>query len=315
MMRNRKAVYFLCVDPKKDEVAPLVFEKTNSMLNLDATELLVDGYPVLKYEQGNGSTYYYVRTNVVICEDYKKYLPILNTHFNDCDLAVLVNWHGGQNAPDKVLCIHTVGDVLSANYSISNPKLSSNLARALEKNRQKLGLNDFRVTTEATHWSGVVYGGDPDWINEYRVPFLDVEIGSTSESYTNPIAVEVISRALTEVFNESKKCPTILYLGGIHFEDTITNAVLHQTHPVSLTHILPSRWIENEMYTGESGIRYLTNCINSIEGGIDGIVIHEKLKKEQKDVATTLAENLGIEVIKRKGLKSPENTILYSNNK
>jgi D-tyrosyl-tRNA(Tyr) deacylase len=314
MMSNRKAVYFLCADPKKDEVAPLVFEKSKSVLSLAETDMIVDGYPVLKYEQANGNTLYYVRTNVVVCEDYKRYIPILNDYFNGCDLAVMVNWHGGQNAPDKVICIHTVGDVATANYSSSNPELSTNLARALEKNRQMLELNDFRVTTEATHWSGIVYGGDADWIKEYKVPFLDVEIGSTSESYNNPIAVEVISRALTEVFDEPKKYPTVLYIGGIHFEDTITNAVLHPTHPVSLTHILPSRWIENEMYTGEIGVANLMNCVNSIAGGIDGIVIHEKLKKEQKDVVTALSNSLGIEVIKRKALKSPESTMLYTIN-
>ena len=313
-MNNGKAVYFLCVDPKKDEVAPLVFEKSVSMLNLVETDMVVEGYPVLKCEQTSGNILYYVRTKVVICEDYKRYIPVINDYFGDCDLGVMVNWHGGQNAPDKVICIHTIGDVATANYSNSNPVLSTNLARALEKNRKMLELNDFRVTTEATHWSGVVYGGDPNWIRECRIPFLDVEIGSTSESYTNPIAVEVISRSLTEVFDESVKYPTVLYLGGIHFEDTITNAVLHQSYPVALTHILPSRWIENEMYTGESGIRFLMNCINSISGEIDGIVIHEKLKKEQKDIATTLANNLGIEIVKRKGLKSPENTILYTNN-
>lgn len=313
-MKNRKAVYFLCADPLRDEVAPLVFEKSKSILDLVETDWIVDGYPVLKFEDSNGNELFYVRTEVVLCTDYKRYIPVINEYFSDCDLAVLVNWHGGQNAPDKVICIHTIGDVQSATYSMSDPVLSTNLARALEKHRQRLELNDFRVTTEATHWSGIVYGGTPDWISEYKVPFLDLEIGSTSESYNNSVAIEVISRALAEVFDESTKFPTVLYLGGMHFEDTITNAVLHPSHPVSLTHILPTRWIENEMYMGESGGEYLMNCINFIDGGVDGIVIHEKLKRELKDVVEALANKLGIEVIKRKALKSPENTVLYTVN-
>ena len=311
-MKNKKAVYFFCADPKKDEVAPLVFEHSKSIVNLVETEIEVDGYPVLKVEQQNGHTLYYVRTKIVICEDYQRYLPILNAYFRDCDLAGMVNWHGGQSAPDKVLCIHTVGDVATANFGVSDPILATNLARALEKHRQDLELHDFRVTTEATHWSGIVYGGDPNWINEYPVPFLDVEIGSTSESYNNPLAIEVISKALVEVFHETARFPTVLYLGGIHFEDTITNAVLHETHPVSLTHILPSRWLESELYTGEGVALFLTKCIHSIVGGVDGIVIHEKLKKELRDEVTTLADTMGIPVIKRKGLKSPENTVLYT---
>ena len=313
-MKIRKAVYFFCADPSKDEVATKVFEQSKILFNLGEIELEVDGYPVLKYEQANGDTLFYVRTDLFICEDSKRYLHIINEHFGDCDLAVMVNWHGGQNAPDKVLCIHTVGDVPTANYSASDPQLSTNLVRALEKHRQSLELHDFKVTTEATHWSGIVYGGEPSWITEYPVPFLDVEIGSTSESYNNPAAIEVIVKALTEVFYETTKYPTVLYIGGIHFEDTITNAVLHETHPVSLTHILPSRWVETELYTGENGMMYLMRCINSIEGGIDGIAIHEKLRKDLRDAVTILADNIGIPVIKRKGLKSPENTILYTNN-
>lgn len=309
---DKKAVYFFCMDPIKDEVAPLVFEKSSEILELSETGMEVDGYPVLEYKAGAGDAIYYVRTSTVICMDYGRYLAEINEKFSDCDLAVMVNWHEGGNAPDKVICIHTVGDVSSGIFGKSEPKLSTNIARALEKHRQSLGLDDFKVTTEATHWSGVVYGGKAEWIDEYKVPFLDVEIGSTSESYNNPAAVEVIARGLIEVFEESGEFPTVLYMGGIHFEDTITNAVLHPTHPVALTHILPSRWIENDMYTGEEGISHLMDCVNSINGGVQGIVIHEKLGKEQRELAGTLAERLGVPLVKRKALKSPENTTFYA---
>lgn len=313
-MENKKAVYFFCMDPTKDEVAPLVFEKSSEILSLSETGIEVDGYPVLEYRDEDGNEIYYVRTGTVICMDYGRYLPILNANFADCDLAVMVNWHGGGNAPDKVICIHTVGDVSSGIFGKSEPKLSTGLARGLEKHRRLLGLEDFNVTTEATHWSGIVYGGKAEWINDYKVPFLDVEIGSTPESYNNSVAVEVIARALSEVFMESADYPTVLYMGGMHFEDTITNAVLHPTHPVNLTHILPSRWLENEMYTGEDGILHLMDCINTISGGIKGIVMHEKLGKDQRDLARMLAERLGVPLIKRKAFKSPENTEIYAAN-
>ena len=311
-MAVKKAVYFFCMDSEKDEVAPLVFEKSSEILKLSETGMEVDAYPVLEYKDGDGNIIYYVRTSTVICMDYGRYLPEIKEKFSDCDLAVMVNWHGGGNAPDKVICIHTVGDVSSGVFGKSEPVMSTNLARALERHRQVLELDDFKVTTEATHWSGVVYGGKVEWIDEYKVPFLDVEIGSTSESYNNPAAVEVIARALIEVFGESAEYPTILYMGGIHFEDTITNAVLHPTHPVSLTHILPSRWLENEMYTGEAGISHLMDCINSINGGVQGIVIHEKLGREQRELAAALSERLGVPLVKRKALKAPKSTEFYA---
>ena len=308
---NKKTVYFFCTDSKRDEVAPMVFQASKDILNLTETDIMVDDYPVLKYEVA-GNTIYYVRTSIIICEDYIKYVPMINQHFSDCDLAVMVNWHGGNNAPDKILCIHTIGDIATATYSPSSPIPSTGLARAMERNRKMLELEDFRVTTEATHWSGVVYGGEAAWLNECKVPFLDVEIGSTLESFNNPAAVEVIAKALAEVFDEEEKYPTALYIGGMHFENTITDAVLHQTHPVSLTHILSSRWVEIDMYAGEVGVSNLMKCISSIVGGIDGIVIHEKLAREQKDVVAIVAERLGVPVIKRKALKTPENTVLYN---
>lgn len=314
-MNNLKTVYFFCMDPARDEVAPRVFDASQLLLNMRTTEMSVDGYPVLFHDAGNGNLLYYVRTETVICMAYDRYLPVINQLFSDCDLAVLVNWHGGQNAPDKVLCIHTVGDVNSATFGPSEPRLSTNLARGLEKYRNELAVHAFSVTTEATHWSGIVYGGDPAWIHGAPLPFLDVEIGSSPESYTHPEAVESIARALADIYSTDQEYPAVLYCGGMHFEDTITAAVLHPTHPVALTHILPSRWLENEAYTGERGIQALKSCVGSIRGGIQGFVVHEKLKREQRELIEALAMELGLPVVKRKALKTPENTVFYQNQK
>lgn len=65
------------------------------------------------------------------------------------------------------------------------------------------------------------------------------------------------------------------------------------------------------MYMGEDARDNLMKCIDSIHGPIDGIVIHEKLKREIKDHVEIIAEILSIPVIKRKALKSPEATVLY----
>jgi len=142
-MINRKAVYFFCMDAAKDEVAPRIFEASAKLLPLKETAWTVDGYPVLSYDAGSGNEIYYVRTETVICMAYDRYLPLINTLFSDCALAVMVNWHGGQNAPDRVLCIHTVGDVSSGIFGTSAPELSTRLARLLESHRMDKGLTDF----------------------------------------------------------------------------------------------------------------------------------------------------------------------------
>jgi len=302
--------YFLCMDSSRDEVAPLVFQKTESLIELTPLDWVVDDYPVLEYKDSDNNRYLYIRTNVVLCQDQQKYQPVLDK-LKDCALIGMVNWHGGQNAPDQILAIHTVGDVTSAHYPPSKPLYATNIARSLEAHRKELNLEDFKVTTEATHWSGIVYDGDIDWLNDLHAPLVDIEIGSTSDSYNNVIAIEIIAKSLLEVFDRTEAYPTVLYVGGIHFEDTITAAVLHPTHPVGLTHILPSRWIDHENYVGTVGRENILRCIHSIDGGIDGFVIHEKLKKPAKDVIRGLAEELNLPLIKRKALKTPENTVFY----
>jgi D-tyrosyl-tRNA(Tyr) deacylase len=305
-----KVAYFLCTDPKRDEVAPLVFNQISNMIELNALDWQVDDYPVLEYLDEGGNQYLFIRTSVVLCQNYRHYQPVLDI-LSDFDLIGMVNWHGGNNAPDKILAIHTVGDVVSGHFPPSKPHYATNIARAMETHRKAANLEDFRVTTEATHWSGIVYEGDVNWLKDLHAPLVDIEIGSTTESYNNHTAVQIIAQSLLNVFDDKNDIPTVLYIGGIHFEDTITAAVLHPSHPVNLTHILPSRWIDNEFYQDEKGKENIKKCIDSIEGGIQGFVIHEKLKKPAKDLIRALSEELNLPIIKRKALKTPENTIFY----
>jgi len=308
----KTVAYFLCMNPSKDEVAPLVFNEIEKNVALKALDWSVDNYPVLEHYDNAGNRFIYIRTDVVLCQNQHHYQDVLD-QLKDCSLIGMINWHGGANAPDKILAIHTVGDVISGHFPPSKPLYATNIARALEHYRHQASLNDFRVTTEATHWSGIVYDGNLDWLNDLHAPLVDIEIGSTSESYNNQVAIGVIAKAIQDVFTNETNYPTVLYVGGIHFEDTITNAVLHPTHPVHLTHILPSRWVDNEAYVGDAGIEKIKTCINSIDGGINGFCIHEKLKKPAKDVIRALSEELKLPLIKRKALKTPENTIFYNN--
>ncbi|MBN2899574.1 MAG: hypothetical protein JXO44_12440 [Clostridia bacterium] len=305
------AVYFMCMNAERDEVAPQVMAAIQDKYKLSELEWQVDDYAVLEYKDSDNNQFLFIRTNVVLCQDQFRYQSVLD-QLKDVSLIGMVNWHGGQNAPDKILAIHTVGDVTSAHFPPSKPIYATNIARALEHYRVAAQLDDFTVTTEATHWSGIVYGGHVDWLNDLHAPLVDIEIGSTSESYNNTTAVTVIADAIMDVFAEDKKYPTVLYVGGVHFENTITDAVLHPTHPVNLTHILPSRWIENDTYVDGAGMTSIKKCIQSIDGGIDAFVIHEKLKKPAKDLIRELSDELGLPIIKRKAFKTPENTILYT---
>jgi len=192
----KRAVFFFCGNLEKDPVAAHVLKQSRALFPLEETSQCIDGRPVLIWERPDGSVIHYVTTAEVLSDDYRRYLPILNGLFGDFSVAGLVNWHAGGNAPDKVLCAHTTGDVPSGQFGSAAPAAMFSLLRAMEEFRQGLGLNDFRTSLEATHWSGVQKGLDPRLLLDYAVPLMDIEIGSVPMSYEDHRAAEALARSL-----------------------------------------------------------------------------------------------------------------------
>lgn len=304
----KKAVYYFCYNFEDDSVAPRVFDYSVEKFKLKETGLIIDDYPVMEFKDNKGNLFTYVRTSKVISHDYEHYLPVMNEYFSEYDFAGVVNWHGGDNAPDKLLCLHTIGDVPSGNFAPSNPLYTTNLARSMEQNRKVIGLDDFRVTMEATHWSGIIDDDSPELITKYNVPLVDIEIGSTNESYANEKAVEILAVSIVRVFDNEVKVPTILYVGGIHFEEPITSAILNENYHVGATHILPNIWLTSGVYSDDEGYKKLEACVDSIIGGIDGIVFQEKLKGPFKEQCRKLATALDVPIFKHKQLKNLEDS-------
>lgn len=302
-MPNKKAVYFFCKDLKKDPVAFNVFKSAFKNFDLNKTEILVDNEFVLEYRDCNNNIFQYVRTDEVISHNYEKYLPIMRKYFSNFDFAGLVNWHEGGNSPDKVLTVHTTGDVPTGKFGMANPIYTRNLVCAIEENRVELGLEDFSTVTEATHWSGVPYGGDPNLIMEFNVPLVDIEIGSTRESWENEKAIEVLAKSLVQVFNSEENVKSLLCVGGVHFESAFSKAILDKENPIAITHILPNQWIVTGNYDTEEGAEKIETCIKTIIGGVDGIVFHDNLKSVYKNKCKEVGEKLGIPVFKHKTLK------------
>ena len=297
-----KAVYFFCVDGNIDPVAPKVFIHLNDNNHLLETALKIDGFSVLEYHQ-NDDCFQFVRLNDVLSHDYTRYLPVLNEHFAGFDVAGVVNWHEGANAPDKILTVHSTGDVASGNFGKSNPRYYKNLVCALEQNRIKNQLNDFRVMTEATHWSGIPHSQSPELITQYGVPVYDIEIGSTQGSWSNKTAIKTLSESLFQVFDDDGEVKTLLCVGGIHFEEAYLGVMLDRESKIAVGHILANQWIVNN-YAGENGFEKLSRCQESIIGGIRGVIFHDNLKGEYKDLCREMAKRSGIFVGKHKVLKN-----------
>ena len=306
---SKKAVYFFCINSEVDPVAGRVFEALSHIYSFMETGTSIDGRPILKYLDNKKNALYFVRTDKVVCHDYRRYLPIMNQHFSDFDMAGLVTWHEGQNAPDAIFSVHTTGDVGSGYFGSANPLYMHNILLSLEKNRIEAGLEDFRITTEATHWSGMIYNsGTPDMIPQFPVPLVDIEIGSTWDSWTNHKAAQVIANALIDVFaQDNKKLKNLLCVGGVHFDPGFAKAVLTtwEDYAFGISHIVANQWLVTGQYEEEGGQVKLEGCMQSIQGGIVGIVFHDKLKGVYKEQVRTLGRKYNIPVFKHQLLRRP----------
>ena len=307
---SKRAVFYLAEDEKIDHVSALVFK---TLLQLDTyieTDIIVDDYPVFMKKDQNGDEFYFVRTQKVICHDYNRYLPGMLEYFSGFDVAGIITWHEGANAPDKIFSVHTTGDVDSGNFGPANPQYMHNILVALEKNRIDANLEDFSVTTEATHWSGMMYGdSSPEMILKYPVPIMDIEIGSSEESWKDPDAVKVLAKSLTEIFKEDGlELKNILCAGGKHFESGFSEEIFRtkDAYGYGISHIIPNQWLVTGEYETERGQEKLELCVDSIAGGISAIAMHDGLKGVYKQQLRMLGEKLGVPVFKHQKLRKPE---------
>lgn len=308
---RRKALYFFCVREPWHYVGRDVFQRAMELYDLKETGISVDGYPVMEYRNDKGDTFYFMRQNSLISYEFGRFLPILNEHFSDVDVAVEVNWHGGEKAPDRVLTVHSIGDVEQGYFSPAAPRLMRNLLYSMEKYRVKNELDDFTVTTEATHWTGSIKGGDPSMIPEYPVPLLDLEIGSLPGTWGNAQAVDVLARSLVEIFDWDEPLANVLCAGGTHFADCFANAAKAFDHPLGISHILPNQWLVTGGYDTASGFEKMKSCVSTIPGGIKAIFYHEGIKGPYRQTCRDLAGELDVPVFKHKKLKKLEDLDIF----
>lgn len=311
MSSSTSIVCFLCTNPDKDPVAPHVLDVLVDEHAPEPTGMFVDDAHVLLAQPRTGIEMLIVRTTEVIAHDYPRYLPIMNDLFADADAAVVVNWHAGANAPDRILTAHSNGDVVAGAWAPSDPRQLRNLLVSLERERTRENLDEFGVVAEATHWSGVQYASAAARVEEYRVPLYDVEIGSSPASWSDPRAARVLARAIKHTLDDPEgRIVSVLCGGGVHCEHAFSDPVLTSPgeHAVAISHILPNHWLVAGGYDDPvTADERLDACVASIVGGVDLIAVHEKLKSSYKDAFRRLAERLGVPIVKHKALKRPLN--------
>jgi D-tyrosyl-tRNA(Tyr) deacylase len=314
LIEPRKVVYFFCDDLTKDPVALHVWNAVQHLVEATPSGDEIDGRPVLVARNQNGTEFHLVRTSDVLSHDYSRYLPQVCQLYGAFDFAGLINWHEGSNAPDRVLTVHTTGDLPSGQFGPADPLFTRHLMLAMERNRRGLGLESFSVVFEGTHWSGVVYGGDPASIATLKVPLVDIEIGSSPSAWSTPEAAAVLARSLFDAFAPIPEPPvkSLLCVGGIHVEPAFRAAVLESDpdRPLAVSHILPNQWLDG--YDTDEGELRFRACADTIRGGIDAIVFHDNLRGSVKARLRTLGDSLGIPAFKHQRLRRLSELPLWS---
>ncbi|MBR5474509.1 MAG: hypothetical protein IKU83_03755, partial [Lachnospiraceae bacterium] len=257
----------------------------------------------------NGHEFYFVPTDIALCRDYPRYLPEMMAHFADFDMSGMVTWHEGTHAPEHVLTVHSLGDVDSGYYGKANPRFMRNLLLAFEEQRKAFGLDAYQVVTEATHWSGVHGGeGDPSLLVQYPVPMVDIEVGSSPVSWEDDRSCRALARALFGVFeDDGKRVHNLLCVGGVHFEPNFAEAALTAwgDEAYAVTHIIANQWLVTGQYETEEGFRKACACMDAIEGGVDAIFFHDKMKGCYKDLVRRLGEAYQVPIYKHQKLRVP----------
>lgn len=305
-----KVVYFICNNHNWGHVSYRVWDHlaAEGILN-ESAGFTFCGEDVKRYSDGTHE-YFFVPTDIALCLDYPRFLPEMQAHFMDADMSGMVTWHEGGNAPDDVLTVHSLGDMASGCYGKANPRFMRNLLMAFERNRVELGLEQYHVVTEATHWSGVHDGhGDPNLLLQFPVPMVDIEVGSAPKSWNDDIACLALARTLTHVFDDDgKKVHNLLCVGGVHFEPNWAEAALKSwgDEAFGVTHCLANQWLVAGAYENEAGVERASKCVDSIAGGIEAIVFHDKMKGCYKDLVRALGAKYNVPIYKHQRLRNPE---------
>nr|WP_217447189.1 D-aminoacyl-tRNA deacylase [Burkholderia pyrrocinia] len=298
-----------CIDLDKDPVSARVLARLLASGIHWQAEGTVDGRPIL-HAQSGGVRYDLLQLDEVFSHNYRRYAPLMNTAFGDADAIVIVNWHEGKNAPDRIFTIQTTGDMESGTFSPVDPAITRGLFLTVEHQRRKAGLDSYSTWMEATHWSGPLYGAQPGSLVSAVTPsVIDLEIGSTADAWACPDAVDVLARALLTV-GEHVVQPAIslLCIGGAHFESGFTQLLRDygDTQGLALSHVLPNHWLVAHGYDSPERLTDLITCARSIKGSVDAIAFHDNLKGAHKQQVRSLASELRVPALSHRKLRSSD---------
>ncbi len=306
-MTYRHIAFIFCRNLQRDPVANHILNRLLALRPAEPSGDQFDGHPIHRWQcPDTGVQFAFAASVDVVSHDYGRYLPQLNNCFGTCDFVGLVNWHEGANAPDRILCLHTTGDVSSGQFGSADPVAFTGILRSFFAVTQRIGCT-YASLSEATHWSGMGFSGLANQITQFPVPVMDLEIGSSPASWSDPDAHTALATALLEFpLHLTPEAPAILCVGGVHFEQAFCSPLQNgNVKAYNLAHILPNQWLQMDRYTGSEGVGNILAAASSIRGGIRAITFHDNLKGPLKESVRAAAVSLGIPAFNHKVLRDP----------
>ena len=306
-----KVVYYIAYNRDWGHVSANVWQILEQEGYLkEKTVLTPDGRQAYRYEDPNGNEFHFVPTDRSVCLNYPKYLPFMNEYYADFDVSGMVTWHEGAAAEPNVLTCHTIGDLDSGFFTPSKPRFMRTVMKGMQRQSEEEGLDEYRVVTEGTHWSGMYNGmGDPSLLDEYPVAMMDLEVGSDESSWSDIRACRALTHSLMDIFtDDGRTLHNLLCVGGVHFDPNFAEAALKEWNhdAFGVTHILANQWLVTGHYETDEGFEKAVNCVEKIDGGIEAVVMHDKAKGCYKDLARRIAAKYGVPVFKHQKLRDPE---------
>jgi D-aminoacyl-tRNA deacylase len=203
---------------------------------LNIAEKLIKEY---NFKRENENLYKGEKELLTIIEEDSLYSEDLDKIFNP-EAVIFASRHSAE-AGKPTLTVHASGNLTSEaiyggkpeELAIADPKRMKAALLTLKREKEKLSLNEFDVSLEATHHG-------PTSMN---CPVLFIEIGSSMNEWINPkaglAAAEAIIAACRKVVNEEAS----VGFGGGHYARKHTKAVLESN--LAVGHILPKFFFED----------------------------------------------------------------------
>lgn len=296
-----KFLFLFCSNSAIDPVAPHAFQRAIIEYSALSSSLVIGSKPVFQ-AQVNEHQYFFLETRDIASAIYPEIANDINLHFPDLNMIGLVNWHEGANAPSNIFCAHSTADITYGIFGATSGELLAATLSAMESERGSQDLSEFRTLFEASHWSGSAYGRAPSELLQIRAPVFDIEIGSSSDAWSNSKAQEILVKALGKIPEHCKGDRLrAIYMGGVHFEPSASEMIFQN---VAIEHHLPNQWLVSGDYGVPGAEMKIVAAAKSCARAPQLIIYHAGLKSAYKECARRAAQLLSIPCLSHKQFRS-----------